>query len=433
MSRSGQTFQNSTTRIISTKYGCANLYLASNQLHGSCSILCESSRICYWIREYSTARANAEICGGHPSRRPKISRFYTQYLPLWTRIGNVRSIGFASKFAALVTLVSKFWFAELPPSAAQDALPKNLILQHPKPPLPHKSSSNSFYERRPSSHSLHFTDRASPPNNTCPLPPISSISPANHGSPASQSSESELTSIQQQLALLEYFNNQTAQQVFSNSQQVFSPQSQSSPQDASHYSSMEYYYSDPTLCHAENVPIEHNNSQNSQPMSDEDISTLLDGWLMDNGPFSDNSSGDSIMGRPGELLAAADTDRSGQVSPFRHEEMQADAFQDTTHHMDVESFLNANSSVDSMFDMFFSDLANSANGGGNGGYMTGGQNLSGPLYWPESEQMLWVFVELLSWMESPTMMLNTPCFFSWTVSSAVSLVLAVSFFWAISV
>ncbi|OQV24643.1 putative MKL/myocardin-like protein 2 [Hypsibius exemplaris] len=118
---------------------------------------------------------------------------------------------------------------EIPADAAQEVLPKSQILQHPKPspPPPIALSANSGLlngyhtdlhyqqqQQRQRSYShpsplYQSDDLMHSSSNSGPLPPIqqfTSISPANHGSPASQSGETsnETSSIQQQFALLEY-------------------------------------------------------------------------------------------------------------------------------------------------------------------------------------------------------------------------------------
>ncbi|XP_055333095.1 myocardin-related transcription factor A-like isoform X2 [Paramacrobiotus metropolitanus] len=287
---------------------------------------------------------------------------------------------------------------ELPPSAAQDALPKSVILQHsPKPPQsaknPMVSASNNYYDRRlsnPSSTSFLYSDQPSPPSNTFPLPPISSISPANHGSPVSQHNNSadtaDLNAIQQQLALLEYLNNQQQQQSMAHDHHDVSQVPMNPSMDYSTDAAM--YYNN---AFNDTSNSGHNNHlAGNQSMNDDDISALLDSWLAGNGGFLGNSAG-MDMGHMGDRSALS-------VSPFRHEEMQADtpSFHDVTagHSAMDESFLGTN--ADSMFDMFFGDLSahpTSVAGNPTGGYLAGintiaGQNVGASMFWPESEQML---------------------------------------------
>ena len=307
-----------------------------------------------------------------------------------------------------------FFLSELPASAAEDAISKSEILQHNKP-LP-SISSGAFHDRRlySLSSSPYQSDEPMPQNSSpstssrqnssCgPLPPISSISPANHGSPVSclnnngdsNDTLSSMTCLQSQLAMYNDYLNQSQTITTSPISPADSHEMDvSSAQDTNMWQNqMDYSQTIPNnnnnICWPEQI-IQNNNSN----MTDEDLSNWLDNLMQNN-----NFGQDVMPSLTSENLQQCFG--SHEPDNFHLENGQTFLQPDLGYQsMDVtDSFFNAASALDPhMFEMLLDDFHDSTgmsgNNGSNGGFLPSfaslnGGNGSSYLYCSEPEQMLW--------------------------------------------
>ena len=327
---------------------------------------------------------------------------------------------------------SSFCLAEIPADAAQDALPKNQILQHPKPAHSSHALSNGFthhsshhqperrsfctplpsppvYQSSPHGHDDLMQQHQHSGSGSCgPLPPISSISPANHGSPVSSAGDPNDSvgnnSYQQQL--LEYFSQAQLQQPQPNGSEIHQPlldlHSQThQPMD---------YQCDPSSLLLNYGNNGSNGNGSAELESGDDLAAWLNAWLAQNG---------GTTGPDHLSPVSVDVNMPDGGEEFKQEEgngMQTedDAYQEGACDMDQSNggpqvVLPSSSSghhpgMDQSFLDFFDDFAAASawngtvdlTGNGVGGYLGGGGGgQTGPvtpMYWTsEAEQMLWTF------------------------------------------